>query len=61
MNAMLEPRIVAANTHGPAFLTQDASALVDLMYSSSHGCISALLIFSTSAFQHFSTSAFCSR
>src|SRR5215213_4057250 len=44
MNAMLEPRTVAARTHGPALRTQGASAFVDLMNSSSQGCLIALLI-----------------
>jgi len=41
---MLEPRIVAASTQGPAFRAQGASARVDLINSSSQGCFSALLM-----------------
>jgi hypothetical protein len=49
MKAMLEPRIVAASTHGPTFRAQGASALVDLMNSSTQGCFSALLMGVSSA------------
>jgi hypothetical protein len=36
---MLDPRMVAARTQGAAFGAQTASALVDLITPSSHGCL----------------------
>src|SRR5581483_4531583 len=38
MNAMLEPRIVAASTHGRDFSTQGAAKAPARITASSHGC-----------------------
>jgi hypothetical protein len=38
MNAMLDPRIVAARTQGRHFSAQGASGLRALIEPSSHGC-----------------------
>src|SRR4051812_42355419 len=48
MNAMLEPRIVAARIQGPEVLGQGAAALPDRMTPSSHGCLAMLAIASFS-------------
>ena len=39
MNAMLDPRIVAANTHGPTLGAQGDFASLDRITPSSHGCL----------------------
>jgi hypothetical protein len=39
MNAILDPRIVAARIHGPDALAQGAAAALDSITPSSHGCI----------------------
>jgi hypothetical protein len=39
MNAMLDPRIVAASTHGAAFRVQTDCAVVERTTPSSHGCL----------------------
>jgi len=44
MNAMLDPRIVAARTHGAAFGEQTEFAAPDLITPISHGCLIMLVI-----------------
>jgi hypothetical protein len=39
MNAMLEPRIVAASTHGLDLLEHGSPELADRITASSHGCL----------------------
>jgi hypothetical protein len=39
MNAMLEPRIVAASTHGLALSAHGESEVPDRITASSHGCL----------------------
>jgi hypothetical protein len=39
MNAMLDPRIVAARTHGPAFRVQRDLATLERITPSSQGCL----------------------
>src|SRR5215813_6998794 len=38
-NTMLDPSIVAARTHGPAFSAHGAEAAPERMLASSHGCL----------------------
>jgi hypothetical protein len=44
MNAMLDPRIVAARTHGAALGEQTDVAAPDLITPISHGCLIMLAI-----------------
>src|SRR5437870_13672903 len=44
MNAMLEPRIVAARIHGSAALAHGAAAGLDRTKPSSHGCVKMFAI-----------------
>jgi len=44
MNAMLDPRIVAARIHGSAALAHGAAAGLDRTKPSSHGCVKMFAI-----------------
>jgi hypothetical protein len=48
MKAMLEPKIVAANTHRPVDLLHGAAAFLALMNASSQGCLTILAMSVTS-------------